>query len=53
MKQAVSDIHLWIGNETSIDEAGNAAILTVMLDHLLGGGAIQHRFEATNIGNHL
>jgi len=39
------DIHLWIGNETSIDEAGNAAILTVMLDHLLGGGAIQHREE--------
>ena len=37
------DIHFWIGNETSIDEAGSAAILTVMLDHLLGGGAKQHR----------
>ena len=40
-----SDIHFWVGNETSIDEAGSAAILTVMLDHILGGGAIQHREE--------
>ena len=37
------DIHFWLGNETSIDEAGSAAMLTVMLDHILGGGAVQHR----------
>ena len=44
----LSDIHFWVGNETSIDEAGSAAILTVMLDHILGGGAIQHRPRALN-----
>jgi len=37
------DLHFWLGNQTSQDEAGSAAILTVMLDHVLSGGAVQHR----------
>merc|ERR1711915_765534 len=37
------DLHFWLGNQTSQDEMGSAAILTVMLDHILGGGANQHR----------
>ncbi|XP_046975986.1 gelsolin-like [Vanessa cardui] len=37
------DIHYWIGSETSQDEAGAAAILTVGLDDKFDGKAIQHR----------
>lgn len=39
----VQDIHYWIGNETSPDEAGSAAVVCVMLDHLMGGGSLQYR----------
>ena len=37
------DLHIWLGNFTSQDEAGSAAVLSVMLDHILGGGATQYR----------
>ncbi|PWZ12578.1 Villin-5 [Zea mays] len=37
------DIHYWIGKDTSQDEVGTAAILTVELDAALGGRAVQYR----------
>lgn len=37
------DLHFWLGLETTRDEAGAAAILTVHLDDQLRGAPIQHR----------
>ncbi|XP_069083203.1 villin-1 isoform X1 [Pleurodeles waltl] len=37
------DIHYWIGNESSTDEQGAAAIYTTQMDEHLGGTAVQHR----------
>ncbi|XP_010545405.1 PREDICTED: villin-5 isoform X2 [Tarenaya hassleriana] len=37
------DIHYWLGKDTSQDEAGAAAVMTVELDAALGGRAVQYR----------
>ncbi|KAM5152577.1 villin-1 [Mantella aurantiaca] len=37
------DIHFWIGNNSSTDEQGAAAIYSVQMDDHLGGVAVQHR----------
>ncbi|XP_018417607.1 PREDICTED: advillin [Nanorana parkeri] len=36
-------VHYWIGNDSSQDEQGSAAIYTTQLDDFLGGSPIQHR----------
>ncbi|XP_075994182.1 villin-1 [Genypterus blacodes] len=38
-----SDIHYWIGNASSQDEQGAAAIYVTQLDEHLGGSPVQHR----------
>jgi len=37
------DIHFWLGNDTSQDEAGTAAYKTVELDNYLGTSPVEHR----------
>uniref|UniRef100_A0A671RGH2 Advillin-like n=1 Tax=Sinocyclocheilus anshuiensis TaxID=1608454 RepID=A0A671RGH2_9TELE len=38
-----TDIHYWIGNTSSQDEQGAAAIYVTQLDEYLGGSPVQHR----------
>lgn len=37
------DVHFWLGDHSSVDERGAAALLTVHLDDSLGGVPVQHR----------
>jgi len=46
------DIYFWLGESTSLDEAGTAAYKTFELDTLLGGGATQHRQVQHNESDH-
>ncbi|XP_030625450.1 villin-1 [Chanos chanos] len=41
--QDSTDIHYWIGKNSSQDEQGAAAILVTQLDAFLGGSPVQHR----------
>ncbi|KAM4028587.1 villin-1-like isoform 2-T2 [Anomaloglossus baeobatrachus] len=38
-----SDLHYWIGKDSTQDEQGAAALYTTQLDEALGGSPIQHR----------
>ncbi|TNN88275.1 Villin-1 [Liparis tanakae] len=38
-----ADVHYWIGNSSSQDEQGAAAIYVTQLDEHLGGSPVQHR----------
>ncbi|XP_061661016.1 villin-1 [Syngnathoides biaculeatus] len=42
-KTGSADIHYWIGNTSSQDEQGAAAIYVTQLDEHLGGAPVQHR----------
>ncbi|XP_052449656.1 macrophage-capping protein-like isoform X2 [Carassius gibelio] len=38
-----SDLHMWMGEESSRDEQGACAMLATQLDSFLGGDPVQHR----------
>ncbi|KAI0648163.1 fragmin60 [Trametes meyenii] len=42
-EELLYDLHFWLGEETSQDEAGTAAYKTVELDDHLGGKPVQYR----------
>lgn len=42
------DIHFWLGKNSTNDEQGTAAMLTVAIDESLGGDPVQYREVQTN-----
>ena len=37
------DLHFWLGDNSSADERGTAAILSIKIDDALGGYPVQYR----------